>query len=231
MLPNDLSRWQRMDVRDMAEVITKQVRTLLDQDEVTRTYRRYAPFYDLVFGPAFHFGRKRTVEQMNKTGGARVLEIGVGTGLSLPDYERSKIITGIDVSDEMLRRADRRVKEEGLRNVAGLLRMDAEQLGFADNTFDEVVAMFVMSVVPNPRQCLAEMQRVCRPEGRIVICNHFANGGKSLLKWSEGLSGWLGWRPAFCLGDLFDHTPHHVVSNSSVPPFSLFRLIELRNTA
>lgn len=221
------------NVRDMITNNKTPLRQQVSQTTVTRAYRRYAPFYDMVFGPAFHFGRKKTVQRMNTLGGERVLEIGVGTGLSLPDYNGGKIITGIDLSDEMLRHASRRVEEDRLDNVIGLLKMDAEQLAFADGAFDVVVAMFVMSVVPDPRRCLAEMQRVCKPEGKIVICNHFADGDNQWTRWVEGLSGWLGWRPNFCFEDLFgiDHARQQVISDTRVPPFGMFRLIELQKPA
>ena len=79
-----------------------------------------------------------------------MLEVGVGTGLSLPDYKPHLEVVGIDLSPEMLDKARERVEEEGLKHVTGLHEMDAGDLQFADCSFDTVVAMYVMTVVPEP---------------------------------------------------------------------------------
>jgi phosphatidylethanolamine/phosphatidyl-N-methylethanolamine N-methyltransferase len=137
----------------------------MDIEDTLRTYRLFSGSYDLVFGPVFHPGRKQAVRIANDRPGQRILEVGVGTGLSLPHFRRDARVTGIDVSAEMLEKARRRV----------VLLMDAEQLTFEDNAFDAVLALYVASVVPNPARFAAEMQRVCKPGGTIVIVNHFTS--------------------------------------------------------
>jgi phosphatidylethanolamine/phosphatidyl-N-methylethanolamine N-methyltransferase len=147
----------------------------MDLQDTIRTYRLFSGSYDIVFGPVFHPGRKAAVGIANDRPGQRILEVGVGTGLSLPYFRPDSQVTGIDVSAEMLEKARRRTSRLGLAHVAGLHEMDAENLDFADNSFDAVLALYVASVVPNPARFAAEMRRVCIPGGTIVVVNHFAS--------------------------------------------------------
>jgi phosphatidylethanolamine/phosphatidyl-N-methylethanolamine N-methyltransferase len=201
----------------------------VDLNAVLRAYRRYAPTYDLVFGAVFDRGRVATAKRANELPGRRVLELGVGTGLSLPRYRADREIVGIDISPEMLSVASRRIAEFGLPNV-GLARMDGEHLAFPDASFDIVVAMFVISVTPDPRRCLAEMQRVCAPGGAILICNHLIDGAgeRSFSRELARFSRWLGWRPDFRLQPLLEGSPLTIEANGSVPPFGMFKVVTLR---
>lgn len=156
----------------------------LDLQDTLRTYRRYAGSYDIVFGPIFHPGRKAAVRLANDRPGQRILEVGVGTGLSLPYFRDDARVVGIDVSKEMLTRARERVRSRGLAQVEALLEMDAEAMSFADDSFDAVLALYVASVVPNPARLAAEIRRVCRPGGTIVIVNHFTSGS-GVMRWLE----------------------------------------------
>jgi phosphatidylethanolamine/phosphatidyl-N-methylethanolamine N-methyltransferase len=145
----------------------------MDLRDTIRTYRWVSGSYDFVFGPVFHPGRKEAVRIANDRPGQRILEVGVGTGLSLPHFRPDSHVTGIDVSAEMLAKAEARVEREGLAHVDELRLMDAENLEFSDNSFDAVLALYVAPVVPNPAQFAAEMRRVCIPGGTIVLVNHF----------------------------------------------------------
>ena len=147
----------------------------MDLQDTIRTYRFFSGSYDYLFGPVFHPGRKDAVRIANAQPGQRILEVGVGTGLSLPYFRADSEVTGIDVSTEMLEKARRRVARKQLTQVKALLEMDAEKTSFADNSFDAVLALYVASVVPNPARFAAEMRRVCRPGGTIVIVNHFTS--------------------------------------------------------
>lgn len=203
----------------------------MDLHAVRRAYKRYAPVYDLLFGPVMQIGRLRTVAAVNAMEHRRVLEIGVGTGLSLPHYRPDKRIVGIDVSAEMLKVAHNRIAEQKLTN-AGILQMDAEKLAFADGEFDVVVAMYVLSVVPDPARVMAEMQRVCKPGGAILICNHTIpqeKTGASASNIIAPFARWLGWRPDFTLDPLLKSSGLDVRSKRSVPPFNLFTVLECRN--
>ena len=147
----------------------------MDLHDTLRTYRLFSGSYDIVFGPVFHPGRKDAVRIANDRPGERILEVGVGTGLSLPHFRPDSRVTGIDVSAEMLAKARRRAERRRLAHVEGLHVMDAENLEFADSSFDAVLALYVASVVPNPARFAAEMRRVCIPGGTIVVVNHFTS--------------------------------------------------------
>ena len=206
--------------------------TALDADAVRAAYARWANVYDAVFGGVSAFGRRRAVDGVNRLPGNLVLEVGVGTGLALPRYTRGKRITGIDLSTEMLALAEDRVRRDGLTNVDALLEADAESTGFDDAQFDIAVAMFVASVVPNPRRLLAEMRRVVRPGGHLLFVNHFA-AERGPRWWAERalapLSRKLGWHPDFSIDALLPHDERDVAEITSVPPMGLFTLVRLPN--
>ena len=204
-------------------------RASLDLESVLSAYRRWAPAYDVVFGAIFQNGRAAVARYVNSLPLASVLEVGVGTGLSLPLYSADKRITGVDVSSEMLDHARKRVADERLTNVVALHEMDGEDLRFADGSFDVVVASYVMSVAPHPQRCLAEMERVCAPGGTVIVCNHFVNGHNGFIsRRMQPLSRWLGWRPAFELDTLLEDSPLSMEAQQPVPPFGLFQLVTLR---
>jgi len=173
----------------------------MDLQDTLRTYRLYSGSYDLVFGPVFHPGRKEAVRLANDTPGQRILEVGVGTGLSLPYFRADAEVTGIDVSAEMLAKARERVARQRLAQVKAILEMDAEEMSFPDNSFDTVLALYVASVVPNPARFAAEMRRVCRPGGSIVIVNHFMSDGfmRHVETWLAPLAGKIGFHADFPL--------------------------------
>jgi phosphatidylethanolamine/phosphatidyl-N-methylethanolamine N-methyltransferase len=139
-----------------------------DRETVERAYDRWAPVYDLVFGGVFSKGRKAAIQATNRLGG-RVLEVGVGTGISLPQYAPHLRIFGTDISEAMLRKAKDRVAEQRLSHVEGLAVMDGEKLEFPDNSFDVVMAQYVVTAVPNPEKALDEFARVLRPGGELII--------------------------------------------------------------
>src|SRR6266851_5004577 len=116
----------------------------LDRDTVAKAYARWAPIYDLVFGSVFDRGRKASIVAAERIGGS-ILEVGVGTGISLTDYSRSNRIVGVDYSEPMLRKALARVAAQKLANVEALAVMDAQCLGFPNASFDVVVAQFVIT--------------------------------------------------------------------------------------
>src|SRR5262245_2758012 len=133
-----------------------------DNDMVSKAYDRWAPVYDMVFGQVFDHGRKAAIAAAEQVGG-RILEVGVGTGISLPDYAPDNRIFGVDISEQMLRKARDRVSELGLSHVEGLAVMDAKHLEFPDDSFDVVVAQYVITTVPDPEGTLDEFARVLKP--------------------------------------------------------------------
>jgi phosphatidylethanolamine/phosphatidyl-N-methylethanolamine N-methyltransferase len=174
----------------------------MDISAIEQAYRRYARFYDFVFGAVFQPGRKAIVARMNCRSGERILEVGVGTGLSLLLYPRNVLVTGIDISRDMLAQAQAKKERDQLDNIVQLSVMDAENMEFEDSSFDKVVAMYVASVVPDPERLVDEMRRVCKPNGRIIFVNHF-HSRNPLLRACESLlaplSKQLGFRPDFSL--------------------------------
>src|SRR6202049_3188201 len=159
----------------------------LDKESVARAYARWAPVYDLVFGAVFERGRHAAIAAAERIGG-RILEVGVGTGISLPHYSRSCRLCGIDISAPMLRKAQERVTELKLTHVEGLWVMDAEHLSFPDGSFDVVVAQYVITTVPNPEATLDEFARVLKPGGEIVLVSRVgAEAGlrRSLEHWVQ----------------------------------------------
>jgi phosphatidylethanolamine/phosphatidyl-N-methylethanolamine N-methyltransferase len=172
----------------------------MDLRDTIRTYRLVSGSYDFVFGPVFHPGRKEAVRIANDRPGQRILEVGVGTGLSLPHFRADSHVTGIDVSAEMLAKAETRVARQGLAQVDGLHVMDAEHMDFADNSFDAVLALYVAPVVPDPARFAAEMRRVCIPGGTIVLVNHFMSENWALRfmeKRLAKLARHIGFHPDF----------------------------------
>jgi phosphatidylethanolamine/phosphatidyl-N-methylethanolamine N-methyltransferase len=178
---------------------------MMQIESVKAAYRRYAGVYDAVFGPVLQPGRKAVVQALQLRSGEHVLEVGVGTGLSLPLYPRDVKITGIDVSREMLEKARRRVARRHLGNVEALLEMDAERMSFADASFDKVVAMYVVPVVANPVRLLEELHRVCKPQGEIFLVNHVRSDNRLIAAFENGLARFsdkIGFRPDFQLRDM-----------------------------
>src|ERR1700759_5335763 len=139
-----------------------------DRETVERAYDRWAPVYDLGFGGVFGKGRQAAIAATNSFGG-RLREVGVGTGISLPQYGANTRVFGTDISEAMLKKAHQRVKELSLSHVEGLAVMDAEKLEFPDNSFDVVMAQYVVTAVPNPEVALDEFARVLRPGGELII--------------------------------------------------------------
>lgn len=148
---------------------------VMHTDGVAAAYDRWAPVYDLVFGPVFRTGRSLAVEAANRVGG-RVLEVGVGTGLSLPGYGPHCRVLGCDISERSLARARRRVARLDLRTVEALRPLDAQALDLPDASFDAVVAQYVVTAVPEPERALDEFARVLRPNGEIIITTRLGAG-------------------------------------------------------
>jgi phosphatidylethanolamine/phosphatidyl-N-methylethanolamine N-methyltransferase len=197
------------------------------KEAVIKAYARWAPVYDLTFGLIANAGRKNAVDIINRRRG-RVLEVGVGTGISLPRYKRHLKITGIDLSPDMLERARERVAKHQLGHVEDIVEMDAAALDFEDDSFDTVVAMYVLTVVPDPAKVMTELERVCAPGGEVIIINHFSqtHGVRGLLeKALAPFAERLGWRPEFGLENVTTQASLHLHERMSLRPFGLFTLL------
>jgi phosphatidylethanolamine/phosphatidyl-N-methylethanolamine N-methyltransferase len=196
-------------------------------EDVLSTYGSRSNFYDVLFGPILHVGRMQAVEHMNLLPGDRVLEVGVGTGLSIPLYPWGVRVVGVDLSLPMLDRARPRA-DDGRSSLAA---MDAARLGFADGSFDKVVAMYVASVVPDPAALVAEMRRVCRSDEELYFVNHFASdnavvaGAERLL---APLSRVLGFRPDFALDDFARNAGLEILEDRPAGPLGYWTLLRGR---
>ena len=200
---------------------------VMDVNSVRHAYRRWAPVYDFTFGLVAEAGRKHAVQIINRRKG-RVLEVGVGTGLSLPCYGSHLTITGIDLSPEMLAKARDKIASKKLGNVTGLHEMDAGALAFPDESFDTVVAMYVMTVVPDPERVMRELERVCAPGGEVILVNHFSEdeGVRGLVERKLAPFGdLLGWRPVFGLDRVLVCDDLRLAERRSLRPLGLFTML------
>ena len=202
----------------------------MDIKAVETSYARWAPIYDKTFGALTSGGRRHVVAHINK-GDCTVLEVGVGTGLSLPHYAPHLSVTGMDFSDEMLAKARERVAREGLTHVAGLRQMDARDLDFPDASFDTVAAMHVLSVVPEPERVMEEIARVLKPGGQVVIANHFmrTTGVLGFLeKVSAPFANTLGWHSDFEMETVLQQDALQVEDERALPPMGMMTFLVLR---
>ena len=210
---------------------------VFDRASITRAYDRWAPVYDFVFGKVFATGRAASIAAAESVGG-RILEVGIGTGISLERYSRNNRITGIDISAPMLRKAQERVQALGLTNVDALSVMDAAKLAFPDASFDVVVAQYVITAVPDPDGTLDEFARVVRPGGEIILVNHLGaeSGPRALFEAAFApIARRLGWRPEFRFERIANWAVRHggvkLVERRPMPPMGHFSLIRYQRLA
>lgn len=204
--------------------------TDVSSQDVIQIYRRYAPYYDAIFGAVLGPGRKRMANAVNAIKPRNVLEVGVGTGLALKHYPENTQITGIDLSPEMLVRAQEQANKLSAHSIS-LHTMDAERLEFADGVFECVTVPYVLSVTPNPDQLVAELRRVCQPGGHIIIVNHFSGSSFWWLleRMVKSLADRIGFRSEFDYKRNILSHGWEVEEVSSVNLFGLSRLVVIRN--
>src|SRR5262245_57916206 len=209
-----------------------------DKDTVTKAYARWAPVYDLVFSKVFERGHRQAVAACERVGG-RILEVGVGTGLTLPYYSARSRVVGIDFSEPMLEKARERVAEDRLTHVEALEVMDAELMTFTDASFDVVVAQCLVNTVPNAEKALDEFARVLKPGGEIVLLNRVgAEAGPRLTfeRWFQPMARKLGWQSDFPwqrFARWMQACPHDIrlIERRPVPPFGHFSVIRFGKAA
>jgi phosphatidylethanolamine/phosphatidyl-N-methylethanolamine N-methyltransferase len=199
----------------------------IDADSVRRAYARWGPIFVVSFGRIAEAGRVRAVDTINRREGS-VLEVGVGTGISLARYKPHLKVTAIDLSPEMLAKAREKVENLRLDHVSAVLEMDASDLAFEDASFDTVVAMYVMTVVPDPEKVMAELERVCKPGGQVIIVNHFsAEGGvRGLVERALApFAASLGWRPEFPVDRVLGREALTLTEQRALQPLGLFTML------
>jgi phosphatidylethanolamine/phosphatidyl-N-methylethanolamine N-methyltransferase len=221
----------------VTEALGKKLPAELDLVTLRKAYARWAPVYDLVFGAVFDRGRRAAIAAAEQVGG-RILEVGVGTGISLPGYSSQNRIIGIDLSEAMLRKAQRRVADLSLTNVEQLEVMDAEHLLFPDASFDVVVANHVISTVPNPETALDECARMLRPGGEMILLSRIgADAGlRHLIELLlQPVVRRLGWRSEFPWERFARWTERRtdvrLIERRPTPPFGHFSLLRFEKCA
>ena len=200
------------------------------QPHESRLYYEFSHLYDLLFRRVFYPRIARVIRSLAIEPGTRVLELGVGTGLSLDAYPSHCQVTGIDLAPDMLERAQDKVNGNAWRHIT-LEQGDALNLKFPDDSFDYVMAFHVVSVVPDPNRMMTEARRVCRPGGTIAIVNHFRSPKPAIARLQrtiDPITRWLGWTTLH-LGDVLDHRTLHVERQWKTSPRSLFTIVVARN--
>jgi len=193
----------------------------------SRLYSDFAPLYDKVFGKIFYTRLERVIEDLEIPCGAKVLEVGAGTGTSFPAYPTHCEITGIDLAPDMLARARQKIRENGWSHLK-VIEMNALDLEFPENSFDYVMAFHVVTVVPDPIRMIEEAKRVCKPGGRIVIVNHFTSDFPLLGSFTQALdpiTRWLGWRTDLKLKPFIEMTDLTVEKVYKLSKTSLYTVL------
>ena len=205
--------------------------TVMSTAGVTRAYDRWAPIYDLVFGAVFKQGRSDAIVAAERIGG-RIIEVGVGTGISLPQYSRNNRIVAVDLSDAMLDKARARVRDQKLDHVEEVAVGDAENLQFADNSFDVVVAQYVITACPHPEKALDEFARIVKPGGEIVITTRVGAGAGlrgTIERTLMPITSRLGFRTEFPWARYAEwmktRDDVRLVENRPLPPLGHFSLV------
>ena len=208
----------------------------LDRHVVETAYARWAPIYDAVCGPVMVKGRRAAAQAARAVGG-NILEVGVGTGLSFDDYDRSTTVTGIDLSEPMLKKAREKIATGRYPFVKDVMMMDAHEMTFADATFDCVVAQFVITLVANPERVLSECHRVVKPGGRIILVNHlYSEKGvaAAVERWAAKKTRKLGLRPEFPFSRLqawaTANSGAALVERRKIKPFGIYTLVSFERT-
>lgn len=199
----------------------------MDLDSVQKAYARWSKFYDLVFGPAFISARRKAIGMLDLGPGDRVLEVGVGTGLSFPYFPDHVRVVGIDISREMLRRARPRARD----TASAVLLGDVAHLPFRSDSFDAIFAPYVVSAVPDPVAMLREVGRVGKEGARVVLVNHFVSGNPILARLERAISPTTsrlaGFHADFDVAPVLAKAGFQVKAGRSVPPLRYWKALEL----
>lgn len=202
----------------------------MELETVQKAYKRWAHVYDVVFGPAFRLARRRAIGMLELQPDHVILEIGVGTGLSIPEFPDGPGIYGVDISRPMLERA----RERTQRPRSGVVEGDAGRMPFADDSFDGALAPFVVSAVPEPVLMLGEVRRVVRPGGRIVLLNHFASPNRVLASFERAINPTttrlLGFHADFAVEPVLEQAGFEIVTARRVPPLKYWTALSVTPT-
>lgn len=201
------------------------------QAHESKMYSELSHLYDRLFSNVFADRIHHVLHSLALPEGAEVLEVGIGTGLSVEAYPHDCKVTGVDLAAEMLEKAKEKIKGQGLNHIR-VQQMDAMALEFADDSFDYTMGFHVISVVPDVHRCLAEMVRVTKPGGHIVIINHFRSENRLLSALDtliEPITRRIGWH-TLDFHETIDGYPLAIEQRYKLSPNSLFTILVARNT-
>ena len=197
----------------------------------SKIYSEFSHLYEKIFSPFFEKRIHTVIKNLQISPGAKVLEVGIGTGMSMAAYPSHCEVTGVDLAADMLEKAQEKAYENGWRHFH-LMEMDALNLKFPDNAFDYVLSFHVISVVPDPVRMMHEIHRVCKPGGSIVIINHFRSTKPvigPLVGALTPITRYLGWDASLRLSEAFAGVPVHIERCFKTSPFSLFTVVVAQN--
>jgi len=203
----------------------------LEHDSIKKIYAAYSHVYDALFKRFFAPRIRHAISNMDIRPGERILDVGVGTGLSLPVYPRHCKVIGIDLSTEMLKKAKEKIEANRFDNIR-VIGMDAMRTGFEDNSFDRVFISHVVSVVPDPYKVMAEVKRVCRKGGQVVIVNHFKSTNKLIEKFEKVMNPVcerIGWRSDLCLDEFIARSGLSVTRSYTLKKIDFWKIVFATN--
>ncbi len=196
-----------------------------------KIYNIQSYFYDELLGNMIRRRQRDAIGRMNIKPGEYVLDIGIGTGVSLETYPKHCKVIGIDISEGMLKKAYERIKERNLTN-ASLALADAMFMPFEENSFDHILISHVVTVVSDPIKLMNHIKRVAKPNARIVIINHFQSGYR-FIAWLEKILNpiciKIGWRSDLNLHELLQDAHLQVDFRYKVNNIDLWEIVFLRN--
>ncbi|MEM9585921.1 MAG: class I SAM-dependent methyltransferase [Planctomycetota bacterium] len=207
-------------------------RSTLAKPHQSGIYSRFVPAYQAVWPMIVRKRIDRSIRGLSIPKDATVLEVGVGTGISLASYPCHARVTGVDLSRSMLREARSLIRARKWNHVH-VSEMNAQELAFADSTFDFVTSFHTVSVVSNPRSMMQEIVRVCRPAGTIVIINHFRSPNRvvsGLVTKASRVMRHIGWRTDLDAESIIQGMPLKIVERKKSRRSSLFTILTLTCT-
>ena len=196
----------------------------------SQLYAQFARHYDKVFQWFFVPRHRDAVRRLQLPPGARVLDVGCGTGLSLREYPAGARVVGLDLSSEMLAVAEKRARQQARARV-DLVRGDALHLPFPEASFDALLCAFVISVVSDPPALARELARVTRPGGDVVILNHFRSDNPLWGRFEDLMSPLclhLGWRSDLTVEEALGDAPLEVTALYSLARLDLWKTVRCR---